>query len=749
MKHIMVWVALLLPAYATSQTVFKGELQDFSKKPVANASLYLLDLSANTVTDSIGNFQLVLTVSVKSVKVVCTHSDYLTDTFDLMAGVSNILYLKPSRSMKAFVFKSQGPKSAYIDNQTVKTEVITTGELKKSACCDLAGCFETQGTVQPMTTNILTNSKELRILGLSGVYNQVLVEGLPLIIGLSYTYGISGIPGTLVDNIFVSKGTTSVLQGFESMVGQINIIPKNPSKGEKLLFNAYVNSFGESQYNINYRMSKGKLSNIFSLHMVQPAQKWDRDKDGFLDLPKLTRYMVFDKLKFGDESKDKFSATLGMRYLWEQRIGGQTHYNPNTDKGSVNVYGQSINFGQPDLYFKSAFKISENKRIALFSSGFMHQQNSWIGSVNYKANQKYAYANLQYEQDWRDKHAFKTGVSYRYLNIDEEIGFSDTLLKRTYDGNYLKLERIPGVFAENTFNWRGGIITLITGLRADRHELFGWKVTPRSMLKYDVTEMSTLRASIGTGWRTVNLFSENMGLMVSSRNIIFKEVLEPESSLNWGVNALQRFKFKHVEGFVTSDFYQTRFSNQFFPDYDSDPNLAYVGNFKGQSISNGFQVDLNSKLYKLFEFKMAYNYLDVYRIVNGSKFEMPFNSRHKVLLSLSYVPKNKKWRADMNAHWFGKQRLPNTEMNPEEYRQAPYSRSYTTFNIQATRSWKWFEIYGGCENILDYRQLRPIVSWQNPFSPYFDTSFNWGPTRGRELYLGIRYLPDFKKKAAK
>ena len=312
----------------------------------------------------------------------------------------------------------------------------------------------------------------------------------------------------------------------------------------------------------------------------------------------------------------------------------------------------------------------------------MHEQNSWFGSVHYQAKQKQVYANAQYEKTWRSAHEFKIGLSLRNLNINEQIGFTDTNLRRSYAGNYLKQEFVPGVFVENIFKWRGDLITLITGLRADHHNVFGWKLTPRAMLKIELSEKTSLRASAGTGWRTVNLFSENIGLLVSSRDIVFKEVLNPEQTFNWGLNIMHKIKAKKIEGFVTVDFYQTRFGNQFYPDYDAVPTKAIISNFSGLSVSNGFQTDLNVKYRKLWEIKLAYNYLDVYRKTNGVKVLLPFNSKHKVLAAVSYIR---------------------------------------------------------CENILDYRQLKPIVSWQNPFSPYFDTSFNWGPTRGREFYLGFRY----------
>lgn len=708
-------------------------------KPVAGAAVFFQGSLHRTLSDSSGMFSLSRT-DTSGQTIVVLHEDYLPDTVDVGGKTFVTVLLTSFQTLSGAGVTAGRDGRSRTGLQTIKTEIITQGELKKAACCDLAGCFETQGTVQPVTTNIITNSKELRILGLSGAYNQVLTDGIPLIQGLSYTYGISSIPGTLVDNIYVSKGTSSVLQGFESMVGQINVLPKSPDKGERLLLNSYVNSFGENHYNGNFRIHKKKWSNLISGHSVQPAAKRDKDYDGFLDLPRLKRYMLYDKLKLGDENRAGLSTVLGLRALWEQRSGGQWQYNHKTDTGSTRVYGQHIAYSQYEAYSKSAFKFSSGKQISLMASGLRHKQKSWFGTAAYQALQNSAYANLQYETDWRS-HEFKAGMSYRYLRIAEDIRFTDTLLKRSFGGRHLKLEQIPGVFAENTFRWRGDLITLITGFRADYHPQFGWQYTPRAMFKYDITREAVIRASAGTGWRTVNLFSENTGLLASSRDIVITETLRPEKAFNYGVNLLQKYKFGKAEGFFTVDAYQTRFSNQIFPDYDADPAKAYVSNFSGTSVSNGFQTDVQLKLYKHLETKLAYNFLDVYRVVNGLKQQLPFNSRHKLLLSFSWGSLNKKWRADVNAHRFGRQRLPDTQKNPEEFRQADYSKGFTLVNAQITRSWKKLEVYAGCENIFGFRQLRPIVSWQNPFSPYFDTSFNWGPNRGRELYIGVRYKP--------
>lgn len=738
MKQIIFTIILFVPAFLCSQKIISGKVIDMNKMPISKAKIQFDKI--NTWSDSLGRFYLKIdTDSLIAEKIIVSHPNYLTDS--VKANQSGEIEVKLKQVYKLNTIVKKVEKLSTITTDIVKTEVINSGELKKAACCDLAGCFETQGTVQPMTTNIITNSKELRILGLSGVYNQVLIDGMPLIQGLSFTYGISSISGTLVDNIYLSKGTTSVLQGFESMVGQINVVTKPSDKGDKLLLNSYINSFGESQHNLNYRFGKKKISNLISFQIVQPAQKWDKDQDGFLDLPKLQRYMVFDKIKYGDDTKKGFSSLLGIRYLWEQRIGGQELFDVKKDLGSSQIYGQKVNYQQMEIYSKSNYKFDENKRVTLLASMVMQNQVSWFGTVNYKALQKHYYLNGQYEWQWHKNHELKTGLSYRHFYLPETISFTDTFLKRTYSGKYLKDETIVGGFIENTSSLRGDIFTIITGLRVDKHNKFGSQITPRTMLKYDVTNHSTIRASIGTGWRTVNLFSENIGLLVSSRDILFKEALKPEKSINFGVNYLHRYKMKKVEGLITFDLYQTRFQNQFFPDYNSLTSKAVISNFEGTSISNGFQTDFNAKLMKIFEVKMAYNFLDVYRIENNLKVNLPFISKHKFLLAVSYLPKNKKWRSDINVHWFGKQELPNTDNHPDDFKQAKSSKTYYTLNAQITKSWKKIELYTGCENILNFRQNRPIVSWQNPFSQYFDTSFNWGPTRGIEFYFGLRFMP--------
>jgi outer membrane receptor for ferrienterochelin and colicins len=730
------YLFFLLPLGSVAQTV-TGSVSDAKGKPLSGASVVWLNNKKGVTAREDGSFSIKKTVTDNM--LVVSHSGYTKDTMDVSNADTVIFVLKEKSNLQAVEVNAEKQGTVMSNRSPFKVEILTSVELKKSACCDLAGCFETQSSVQPQTTNIITNAKELRILGLSGVYNQVLIDGFPMIQGLTFTYGISGIPGTLVDNIYISKGANSVLQGHESISGQINVETKKPNASEKLFANVYMNSFLEKHVNLTTNFKKGKWHSLLAFHMVQPANKIDRDKDDFLDLPLLTRYMIMNKWKVGKENDWGWSSEIAVRFLNENRVGGQIFFNPGEHKGSSTIYGNTVKLNQPEIWAKTNYRFNDVHRLTLYTSGFHQSQQSFFGSLSYKAKQTNAFINLQHEFKYTANHTLKSGISFKHLQLDEDIFFTDNIINRNYDGKYNRNENIAGFFTENTMSFFKGKLTWIAGIRADNHNQFGWNITPRTLLKYDPTSKLTIRANIGTGWRTVNFFSENIGLLASSRDIVFVEALKPEKALNMGINITQKFETKDVSGYISMDYYRTNFQNQIFPDYDADPTKAFVKNFTGKSVSNGFQTDIFIKLYKRYEFKAGYNFLDVYRKNNGNKEVLPFNPRHKVLTTFSYKPVNNKFHADVNIHWFGEQRLPNTKSNPAEYQRPDYSENYTTVNAQFTYLFKNFEVYTGCENIFNFRQYQPIISWQDPFSPYFDISSVWGPTRGREFYMGVRW----------
>ncbi len=700
-----------------------------------------------TATDEKGAFELRLS-GVADKRIVASFTGYRNDTIAWTGSSEVIIELEPSANALDQVTITNQTGAFISASAITKTEVINRTELSKAACCDLAGCFGTQASVQAHPTNAVTNAQELRLLGLSGVYNQVLFEGLPMVQGLSYTYGISTYPGSIVQNIHVSKGTTSVLQGFESISGQINVEARRPATAERVYLNAYVNSFLEKHLNANLSLDAGKRKNwhtLIALHTVQPARRTDRNKDGFLDLPLLTRYMAYNKWEYNTGKPTGLTAQIGLRLVSEQRVGGQTRYGAVADAGSTSVYGQSVRFTQPEMFVKAGYRFSSDHAVVTSVSGFFHDQRSWFGAARYRADQFSGQFNLQHEWSWLSGHLLRYGVSYRYQELAEDVSFEDPGDSRTYAGRYLTGLRVPGVFVENTFESRDSRLALVTGVRLDHHQQWGWYTTPRAMGKLTLDENHTLRASVGTGWRQVNLFSEQVNLLASSRNIIFVNALRPETATTWGVSHTWNFWLGSNNVTLSGDFYRTGFGNQFFPDLDTDPTKAFIGNFEGKSRSNGVQIDALVQFSRQWELRTAYNFLDVYRHENDAKKPLPFNSKNRAMAAMTYRTGNGKWQFDANGHWYDRMRLPDTRTSPEPYRRSLYATPYAVVGLQTTYKWKHLDVYLGCENIAGFRQPNPIISADNPFGPYFDLSSVWGPIRGRELYAGVRYRIEREK----
>ncbi|MBI9034883.1 MAG: TonB-dependent receptor [Bacteroidales bacterium] len=728
-------LALICGAHAQK---IKGVVIDNKKQPLTGASVYWSDSWKGSTSNENGYFELSKHISDGDLLVV-SFVGFQSDTIsvkDVSKRLKIILQENIALQEVEIVSRSSGTYVSSIS--PALTKVINQTELRKAACCDLAGCFETEASVQATTTNIITNTKELRILGLSGVYNQLLLDGMPLFSGLPYTYGISCIPGTLVENIHVSKGANSVLQGYESMTGQINVITQTPDKADKLFVNAFINSYQEKQFNVNFAMKGKQWQNLTAVHITQPGVREDKDEDTFMDSPLLTRYTIFNALNYRHADSLGLSSSLNMRYVDEKRLGGQMDYN-YAHEGSTDFYGQTFNSNQPMAYGKLNYRFDTKNRLRFHFAAYTHMQQAWFGVTQYDAKQNSLYGNLEYERLYGTSNTLKAGLSYRVLDLEESIRFHTNELNRTYDGEYSIRESIPGLFIENTLSLSENKLMLITGLRLDSHNNYGIQTTPRALIKYQINTKTDVRFSAGLGWRTVNPFAENIGLLASSRNIIIQKDLEPEKAWNFGTNFTHKHQWDQISLTLGVDLYHTRFMNQIYPDYSSDPTKAYIDNFFGKSISNGFQLETSWSLYQRLEAKIAYNYLDVYRVRDGEKKALEFNPKHKLNTSLSYSPLSNKWQADLNLVWMGKQQMPNTQANPVAYQLNDESEAYTLVNVQLQRKWNRFEIYGGCENLFDFRQKRPIISWQDPFGAYFDTSSAWGPTKGRELYLGLRF----------
>jgi len=709
------------------------------KQPLDAAVVKWINTTKGTISDSTGKFSLALT-NITDKRLVVSYAGYKTDTVEAADQQSVEVMLFPNMST-SIINVEDSKKSTYFGNFPSKTEVISSQELVKEACCDLAGCFGRNSSVEVAVTDIITDAKELKILGLEGAYTQLLVDNMPLLSGLNTKYGISSIPGTQIDKITISKGSNSVIQGYESISGIMNVILKDYNTSDRLLVNGFMNSMLEKQFNLNFAnpVSK-KWNNILTLHTVQKSDVMDDNGDSFLDNPLTTRYVLYNKWNFHDQEK-KTDFNIAGRYWNEKRIGGQKDLGSHGTSHSTGqrLYEQTVKINSFEGYSRFSNQFTETSGLKMYLTSSYYDQASYYGFTKYDARQTNFSAMGFYEFEIIPRAFLKTGISYKYQKIDEVIAFEDTTSK-TYAGNYIKKESIPGVFAENSLSFLEDQASLMTGIRFDYHNEHKLIVTPRALFRYQPMKTLVFRASIGSGFRTINLFSENSNILASSRNVVIAGNLEPEKVLNYGADILFYFGANDYSGSFNVDYYRTDFSNKIIPDYDSNPTEVIFANLNGKAFSNVMQAELSLTLLRNVDLKLAYKYIELKYDKDGVRYEQPFNPKHRMLTTFSYTPTSKSWSVSAGLNWFGKQRLPSTASNPVQYQLPSESKPYTLVNAQFNKNFKYFELYAGVENLLNFKQENPIISADDPFGPYFDTSFIWGPTKGREIYAGFRFI---------
>lgn len=727
---------LLLAGSSNAQEVIKGTvfgIEEGVRSPVTGASVQWINTTTGTITNSEGKFELAIT-NISDKRIIISMMGFNSDT--VSANTSKELLIELRLVSTSEILVEDDNSSNKISKDVVKTEVLSQNEFKKASCCDLSGCFGSNSSVEVAVTDIVTNTKEMQILGLDGSYTQILMDGIPNMSGLTSKYGLNSIPGTLINKINISKGANSVLQGYESISGIINIELKDFNSSEKFLLNGYMNNTLERHVNTNYAGKWDKWSTIFSGHTAQESMRLDENGDGFMDAPLITRYMGYNKWSFEDDDEE-VSFDAAVQYVNEKRIGGQKGFSKD-DMGSNSIYGQTVDLNSFKVYSKFGKTLENNDQVKGFFSYDVYDDLSYYGITRYNAKQKSLYANVFYETELFTDNMLKGGLSYRHELIDEDINFTHATSK-SYAGIYNKKESVPGAFLENVFTGLNRKLMVISGVRLDYHNKYDAIVTPRFLAKYEFTPETILRASFGTGFRTINLFNEYSNLFSSGRDIIIGEELNPEKVVNFGVNLVQYVTIGDVHADVVVDYYKTNFINKIIPDYNSNSSRVTFENLHGSAGSDVFQVETNIKPFANLDIKNSYKYNTVKYSQNGIEEDAPFIAKHKILSNVSYSFDENKWGANVSMNWFGKQTLPDTKSNPIEYQQPSESEPFAVFNAQINKNFESFEFYAGLENIFDYKQANPIVSTNNPFGQYFDTSFIWGPVKGREIYAGFRF----------
>ncbi|MEW6467476.1 MAG: TonB-dependent receptor [Bacteroidota bacterium] len=620
---------------------------------------------------------------------------------------------------------------SYLITVPINTQMVTQGELRKAACCNLSESFETNASVDVSYTDAVSGAKQIQLLGLDGVYTQILSENVPLIRGLSSSYGISYVPGTWIESIYITKGTGSVVNGFESISGQIQLELLEPYKSERLFFNFYGNDKSRMEANLHLaKKLSERTSSILFLHASQNQMRTDHNQDQFLDMPLTKQLNALNRWQYGDNIR--YEGQVGAKFLYEERQGGQTFFDYKDDFGTTQAYGIGITTVQAEVFTKNGFFFASKpyKSIGIITSSRYHRQDSYFGLKTYKGEQRSFYFNGIWQTVIGEtKHGIKYGSSLYYDDYRES--FNDSAFSHT--------DIIPGLFTEYTFNdFEKETHALVIGLRGDYHNRYGFMFNPRVHYKYLIKNGPIIRLSAGKGTRTANIFVENSSVFASSRVILVKEELKPEVAYNYGISFLYTFKLFSREATFNADFFRTDFENQVVVDLENARQVQFY-NLDGRSYSNSFQADLNFQPVKGLDVKLAYKKYDVRSTYGGKLLEKPMVPKDRALFNVSYATNFEKWQFDYTLKWLGVTRLPNTDSIPPSYHAADESESYFVMNAQITKRFKVFELYLGAENIMDFVQHRAIIAPEDPFGSNFDASMIWGPVDGRMIYGGLRF----------
>ena len=730
----------LLPApQVLNSGMVKGLVLESNRKgsfvPLGGASVYWLGTQRGTSTDSAGVFSI--QQDSGAALLVISYTGFQPDTLAITNSQELRIILGNDKKLGEVVITSR-QRAAYISSfSVIRTQVITERELFKAACCNLSESFETNPSVDVSYNDAVTGSKQIQLLGLSGNYTQLTVENLPGPRGIATPLGLNSIAGPWVESIQLVKGIGSVANGYESIAGQINVELKKPENSEQLYANIYVDDIGKTDLNLNLakKISKNWSTGIL-LHNDFLYKKVDENEDGFRDLPTGNLFSAINRWKF-DNGKG-WMAQFGIKILSDRKTGGETAYNPGSDKQTTHHYGLGINTSRYEIFGKTGYVFpgKKYKSIGLQLSAIDHTQDAYFGLTAYNARQQNLYGNLVYQSVINNtNHKFRTGISFLYDIYKEDLR----------QVNYQRKEIVPGAFFEYTWTWTSKF-NLVAGLRADHNSLYGFFATPRLHLRYEPVKGTTIRVSAGRGQRTANIFAENTSTLVSARQVTIIGAeqgraygLEPEVAWNKGISIDQQFRLFAREASLGIDYFRNDFSGQVVVDLEHAREVRFY-NLRGASYSNSFQASFSLEPLERLECRLAYRLFDVKTNYSGQLLQRPLIARHRAFANLGYSIHG--WKFDYTFNWTGSKRIPNTTDNPLLYQMKDHSPAFMIMNAEITKTLGKqhpVDIYIGAENLGNYIQEKPILAADQPFGPYFDAALIWGPVTGRMLFAGCRY----------
>ncbi|UKM64870.1 TonB-dependent receptor [Flavobacteriaceae bacterium GSB9] len=753
MKHIF-YVLFTLPAMLFSQEKIEGIILEANSKNdnigLVGANVYWLNTEVGTVTNIDGKFTLPYKPEYK--KMVVSYVGFKTDTLTITRPEKIKHWLQPTDNLDAVTVTSRNQATSKSYLKADNTFTVSSDELLKAACCNLSESFETNPSIDVNFADAITGTRQIKMLGLTSPYILIATENIPSIRGASQAFGLSFIPGTWVESIQITKGAGSVVNGFESIAGQINAELVKPAKDDRLFVNLYGASSERLELNthLNTKVTDKWHTGLY-LHGNLHNNKHDVNDDGFLDMPLYHQINVMNRWQYSDTEKG-FVSFINLKFLNDEKQTGQLNFNPDTDKLTDNepvlsgdeLWGSEIDTKRFELSAKFGYVNPEVpwQSIGVQTAFSSHKQESYFGLKQYGITHNSLYANAIYNSIISDsRHKIKTGLSYTYDHYDEMLDVENL------NQDYERTERSVGAFFEYNYN-NLDKLNLTAGIRVDNHNLMGTFVTPRFHARYTPWEKSAIRASFGRGKRSANIFAENQKIFSTSRHVNILNTtgniygLDPEIAWNYGFSYLQGFNLFGRKADVTFDYYRTAFENQVIVDFENPQEVNFY-NLEGKSYANSFQLEMNYDVFNRFNLRTAYKLYDVKTDYNSGKLEKPLVPKHRIFANIGYetaIKNNSKWKFDATFNWLGQQRLSSTEDSPEQYRLPKRTPTVATLNAQITKVFSpRLELYFGGENITNLRQPNPIVGANDPFGSNFDTTFVYGPIFGSLYYAGLRF----------
>jgi outer membrane receptor for ferrienterochelin and colicins len=636
--------------------------------------------------------------------------------------------------------KQKGIKKSL--TKTANTSVVTSKELLKAACCNLAESFETNPSIDVNFSDALTGTKQIKMLGLTSPYLMITEENIPSVRGASQAYGLSFTPGTWVESIQITKGAGSVVNGYESISGQINTELIKPMKDIPFFLNVYGSTDSRLELNTHFnRKISDNWATSFYLHGNARVAKNDMNHDHFLDNPLGKQINLVNRWQYTN-TETGWVSFINFKFMKDEKQTGELDFSPKRDKLTTNSWGSEINTERFDFTSKIGYVFAAMPYQSFgFQNAFSnHNQQSYFGLNQYNIKQQSYYSNLIFNSIINNTmHKFATGLNFTYDKYAEFVNLSDVS----------RIDNSLGAFFEYTFD-NNNKFSYILGGRFDYHNRLGAFFTPRLHVRYNPWEKSVFRFSAGRGKRAANIFAENQQLFGSSRVFSILESngklygLNPEIAWNYGISFTQNFLLFGKSADMTLDFYRTDFQNQAIVDVMQSSQQVLFYNLKGVSYANSLQIDFNYEIIKHFNLRTAYKYYDISTDYLSGSFQRPLQAKHRFFGNLEYEThikeKGKQWKFDFTWNWLGKQQLPTTASNPVDDRLPEFSPSFSVMNAQITRTLSSvFEVYIGGENIGNYRQQNAILGEHNPFGTHFDTSIVYAPIFGQMYYAGLRF----------